>query len=448
MPKSANQTHVIDDFILGLDWASIPTALDPRSLTVCTNFDLTRHRGLVKRKELTKFNSSVGAASAIKSIFEYSAPNGTKYLLIALSTLIRRVTSSTWNDVKTGLTSGKKFSFTVHRGDCIAVNGTNANIRIRNTTTTTLGVPVPTVAPTPVTTGDAGSFTGTYRYAYSYKRTTNALIGNYKIHAANVTAPGTDTGFDVGVTASTDSTVSNIVLYRTLDIDAGGVVGEYYTVGTYANSTVSIEDTTTDANLGALAENDNTLPPKAKFVTLHKDRVFYANCPDETDGESLIMWSKVGEGDAVPSTNFQYLDRDDGEDITGISTTGDYLLIFKKNKISVLEGDFEELYSIAYGVGCVAPWSILTLGDKVFFLSEEGWKVFNGANVNGVSDKINTLGEDGYFSIDRQEDSAAVYYPEKNQIQFLINDASGNRLIMAGHLFAPLISPRSKFWGT
>ncbi len=441
MPKSANQTHAIDDFIMGLDWSSIPTALDAKSLTVCTNFDLTRHRGLVKRKGLAKYNSSVGAAANVKSIFEYSAPNGTRYILVALSTLLRRVSTSAWNNLKTELTSGKKFSFAVHRGDCFAVNGTDDNIRIRNTTVTTVGVPVPTVAPTPVTTGDAGSFTGTYRYAYSYKRSTNSLIGNYKIHAANVTAPGTDTGFDVGVTASADSTVTNIVLYRTLDIDAGGTVGVYYTVGTYGNTTTSIEDTTTDANLGALDENDNTLPPKAYFVELHKDRMLYANCPGETDGGSLVMWSKTGEGDAVPSTNYQYFDRDDGEDITGLAVAGDYLVVFKRNKISVIEGDFREMYTIAYGVGCIAPYAIIILSDRVFFLSEEGWKVFNGADIDDVSSKVNTLGEDGYFSIDQKDDFSALHYPERNQFQCLINNDSDNRIIMVGHLVAPLIAP-------
>ena len=113
---------------------------------------------------------------------------------------------------------------------------------------------------------------------------------------------------NVTVVASTDTTqVDNIVIYRTL---ASGET--FYKVAEITNSAQTYQDDLADAELTTEVEFNNTVPPKTKQFVLHKDRVFYMNCPDEESGDSLVMWSKSGNGEQVPSINYKYFSEKNG----------------------------------------------------------------------------------------------------------------------------------------
>jgi hypothetical protein len=633
MLPQARESFTFDDFSLGLDWFTNPFQLDKRSLLDAKNCSLNKFRGIDKRDGIAKWSTTSPGTADIKTLYEYNAPNGTDYILAANSTVVEYSTGTTWSDLKTGLTSGKKFSFATHQGILYGGNGTDDNFKAYNTTSYQVGITPPATNPTVAaidsvyqieedcaaigdwndgdnangastqvtfdgkscfrflngggagdlasrnrypsvkrvtaqlfveanvymntlgssadsdffymavdtgygTTGiaiDAAEFfvingtawdgdfiqtgvaptmdtwinvkftydardpanrtldlyiddvhagqwtidnsdgatpglytigaygvtvatdcyldsftaehvdiagTRSYRYVYCYKRSTASglpeLISNPS--SASVTVDMASGGVSVSYTASADAQVDKILIYRTLDFALGGTpTTVYYLVAEVNNATSSYTDTTDDDDLTTLCETDNTVPPKAYFIKLHADRVFYANCPDETDGESMVMWSKIGKGEAVPSSNYQYFDRADGHDITGIASLTDYLLVFKKNKIGILEGEFEELYYISLGVGCIAPWAILELSDQVVFLSEEGWKATDGRTIWDISERVNTLAERGYFSYDERENYSVAYYPEKNQFYFLMNHSSLNKIVMVGHFVIPLL---------
>lgn len=444
MLKSAQLHFALEDFSLGLDWSTSSLQLDPRRLLNAQNFNLTKFRGLEKRGGVDKLYATTGGSSTtIKTLYEYKARNGTNYVLVALGTKIRAYYSSAWNDLKTSLTTGLNYSFATHQGYCYGANGTDANFKLLNTTSYTVGIAAPSAAPTTADSSGSG-LTGNFKHVYAYKRAadtgfTNELMGNYS--SASTAVSITDSGIDVTVVASANTEVDNIVIYRTLDLGDGETVAtQYYKVVELANSNATYEDTVADNDLTTLSEADNTVPPKAFYVILHKDRMFYANCPDEDTGGSLVMWSKYGKGEAVPSTNYQYFDREDGEDITGISSIGDYIVVFKKNKIAVIEGDFEQMYTISFGIGCIAPYAIISLEDKVVFISEEGWKAFDGANIYDLSKAINILAQGGWYTIDKKLLYSAVYYPEKTQMHFLMTHSTADNMVMVGHFLVPLIA--------
>ena len=188
-----------------------------------------------------------------------------------------------------------------------------------------------------------------------------------------------------------------------------------------------------------LYELDNGVPPKSKYIKLHKDVMFYANCPDEEEGGSLVMWSKTSNAEQVPSTNYQYFDRDDGEEITGVASLGEYFFVFKPNKIGVLDTSSPEIWYLGRGVGCVAPWAILTFKDKVVFLAEDGWKATDGNDIWSLSENILGLAEDGYITIEEKENYSVAFYPEKEHFQFLINHSELTPKIIVGHFLVPLI---------
>lgn len=438
MHRAAPKVFTQDDLSLGHDNVSNPMALDYRSLYDCKNVNLTFFRGVEKRDGISKLYSTSAGANPIKSLYEYKAPNGTAYVLATLGTVIRTYYSAAWHDLKT-VTSGKKFSFVTHLGFCYAVNGVDPNIKFYNTTAYGVGIAPPASAPT-VADGGAGALTGKYKYVYCYERSTPRLfIGNPSSASAEISV--TSKKIKVSVVHSTDPQVDKIIVYRTFNLLAQGSDStQFFKVTELTNADQDYLDETSDANLGALCTTDNTVPPKAKWVVLHKDHVFYVNCPDEDCGTSLVMWSKSGMGEAVPSANYQYFDRDDGEPITGAASLGDYFVVFKRNKIAVIEGNFQDLYTASDRVGCVAPWAILVMADKIIFLSEEGWKSFDGKNLRSISKKINGYLQEGYVSILQQENYSAVYYPLREQFHFLMNHSVNTPIVIVGHFLIPMLA--------
>lgn len=441
MHRAAPQTFVLDSFEIGWDNVSASTSLKKQSLYDCKNFNLTPNKGLEKRKGIVKlYPTAAETATKIHSLYEYKAPNGSNYILTGVGTKLKAYFNALWNDLKIGLSDGKRLSFVTHQGFCYCVNGVDPNFKLYNTTATQVGIDPPTAEPG-VAQGSAVGITGKYRYVYCYQRTTpNLLIGNPSPVSDEITV--TDKKINVTTAYSSDPQVDKIVIYRTVNLlGANADSTKFYKVTEINNTDPPpvFEDANSDNALTTLYETDNDKPPKAKFICLHKDYIFYANCPDIEAGKALIVWSKRGRGEAVPALNYQYFDRVDGEEITGIASVGDYLLVFKRNKIAVLEGEFQNLYTLAYGVGNIAPWAILQFEDKVIFLSEEGWKACDGRNIYNLSSSIEGLVRDQYVTIDEQANYSAIYYPQRHQFQYLINHSLLTPMVVVGHFLVPLL---------
>jgi len=590
--KSFPYEASFNDFSMGWDNISSSAERDPRSLLDCKNLNINQQKGVETRGGITLlYPSQAEVGSPVKDLHEYKAPNGTNYVLTAILTKLKAYFNAQWNDLKTGLASGKRFSFVNHNGFCLCLNGTDPNFQLYNTTVYNLGIDPPshggatgenlikngsftedidpplewasvsgavlttegggkignclmiteggvinpsaiqnpisvtagknyeftfhvkrgteasytvwvydvthstsiwiktgeattnwsefthtftapagctaiyirlfqmasafsgttlyydevslyetTIADTPtVSKGSQTGLTGTYKYIYCYRRSDPKVhTGNPSLESETIEV--TNESIKVSVVASTDPQVDQIVLYRTLDLfgeDADSTM--FFKVVELSNSTQDYDDNNNDNDLTTICDYENDVPPKAKYAVLHKDRVFYAYCPDETDGKHLVVWSKAGIGEAVPTINHHYFDRDDGEEITGIASVGDFLVIFKRNKYAVIEGDFDRIYTVGNGVGNIAPYGILSLQDKLIFLSEEGWKAFDGANLYPISEKINGLARSGYFSIDQAENYSIAYLPEKEQFQFLINHSLVTPIVPVGFFLVPLI---------
>lgn len=439
---NARESFALTDFSFGWDISQTPLDLDPRALADCRNFNLTTKRGLEKRGGITKLYPTA-ASGSVRDIYEYKSPSGVNYILIAAGTSIQSYYESAWHELKTGLTAGARLTFVTHQGFCYGANGANANFKLYGTTAYAVGIPVPTAAPG-VADGGAGGLTGKYTYVYCYRRSTpGAQTGNPSIVSAELDL--TDRKFQVSYVASADPQVDTIVIYRTLDLnDPGTDPTAYFKVAEVANATSAYDDEVADEDLGAALELDNGAPPKSKFIALHRDHVFYAYCPDEEDGGSLVKWSKAGQGEAVPSTNYQYFDRRDGEDITGIAPLKDGVVVFKRNRVFVLRHDLESGAYVPsevqlYGVGCVAPWAIILFEDKVIFLAEEGWKSFDGENLYDISKSIRPLAQQGYTSINQAENYSAAFYPARDHFIYFCNHSTLAQRMFVGHFLVPLL---------
>jgi len=445
MIKATGQSFLVNDFTFGMDWGSPPAMVQLGWVVDAKNMNLTFFKALEKRGGMDLlYPTAYNSGASISGLYEYKAPNGTDYLMVFSGTSCGYYDSG-WHDIQTGLTSGLRPSCATMNGYCFVCNGTNANWKLYNTTHyDTVGIAAPTVTcPTPAE--GTGVVSGNYYYKYAYYRSSDGFISNPSPASANVTPDGHSmtATFDASM-LSGDADVTNIYLYRTLDLgDEDNSATQYYYAGSRANTAGTIVDNNSDNALTVLLELDNTKPPLAKFCLIHKDRMIYANCPNETSGGSLFMFSKVGKPEAVPSSYYQYFDRQDGNDITGIASLPDFLLIFKKNKIAVMEGNFEQWYTISNGIGCIAPWAIVTLSDKVAFISEEGWKCTDGRFVYDIGKKIAPISRAEYLTESAAGEYTATYYPEIKQMQFLLYHASFNNFVLCGHWLSALYGEAS-----
>jgi hypothetical protein len=412
----------LKDWSLGLDLTSSETTLDIRSLLKATNIELTPKRGLAKRKGVAKLFSEKIADASVTDVINYYSSNG-NYILALCNGSLWRHTAQGWGAVREGLSQTKRLSFSILNDVCYIVNGYDDNFKVLNNNSYNIGITAPSSTPTVSKT--TGTLSGNYAYVYTYYSSLFNIEGNPS-PVSNIISPSNE-GIKVEYLNNNDPQVDKIRIYRTYSLQPSEEPVNFYLVTEVANANSYYIDTISDNNLGAAVEFDNYIPPTAKFVVEYKNRLFYANCPDEEDGESLVVYSKINNGDAVPPLNYEYFGKGDGEEITGIASLPDYLVVFKKNKIFTIAGDFElkRLEISDYRVGCISPYSIVKVGKQVVFLSENGWYSFDGETLYPVSKTIaDKLIADGYISPYNHNGITGVLYPIKNQIRYLIT-ASG-----------------------
>lgn len=137
--------------------------------------------------------------------------------------------------------------------------------------------------------------------------------------------------------------------------------------------------------------------PRAKYVSFHKNRLFFANCNAGANPSRVIFTGS----DANPA-DLEYFktlstvdfDPDDGDEITAIVPFLDQLTVFKRNKIFTLRGNQPSSFIRVLAnpaLGCVAPRSAAAWDKGVMFLSTRGVFSFDGARATRVSEKIDPV---------------------------------------------------------
>jgi hypothetical protein len=140
-----------------------------------------------------------------------------------------------------------------------------------------------------------------------------------------------------------------------------------------------------DANFDALAGS----PPRARHIAVVQSFVVFGNTFDTIDGTrtSRLWWSPFNNaaGPYVPSLATQCSFRDlvgSGGAIQRI-IGGEYGVVLRERSLARMSyigppGVFQ-LDEIEDSHGCIAPWSAVKYGRLTFYLSDDGWYVFDGA---------------------------------------------------------------------
>lgn len=164
-----------------------------------------------------------------------------------------------------------------------------------------------------------------------------------------------------------------------------------------------------------LTDLGNTTYPKGKYAAFWKNYMFVCGdgVLDGTTYNSRVWFSNLGDPDSFTTgTDYFDVNKSDGQDITGIASLGEFLVIFKRKSIYImsgsnpdawkLSGSVNNLSQIANGIGCVSAKSIVQVGNDLWFMSDDGVRSVRrneegsiplmglvSGNVNGTIDDIN-----------------------------------------------------------
>lgn len=151
------------------------TELDAHEALTARNTRMSTTGRIVRRKGGGKYNATqLAGAGNVLGLYQFKyATSGDKFL-VAENTKLMTDTGSVRNDIKTGLTAGKYYSFSTFRDLAIVANGTDTVMQYDGTTVSNLSMTVPSV----------GTMTAiqTLTAAYSSISNANPAVGTSTAH--------------------------------------------------------------------------------------------------------------------------------------------------------------------------------------------------------------------------------------------------------------------------
>jgi len=220
------------------------------------------------------------------------------------------------------------------------------------------------------------------------------------------------------------------------------------------NGTESVHsyDGTTVTDLG------NTTYPNGKYATFWKNYLFICGggVLNGTTYKNRVWFSDLGDPDTfTTATNYFDVGKSDGQDITGIASLGEFLVIFKRKSIYIMSGSnpdawklsesVNNLSQIANGIGCVSAKSIVQVGNDLWFMSDDGIRSIRrneegsiplmglvSGNVNGTIDDINWT----YAS-----KIAGIYFDNKVYMAIPTGTSTTNDTVLVANIRVQLDKP-------
>lgn len=129
----------------------------------------------------------------------------------------------------------------------------------------------------------------------------------------------------------------------------------------------------------------------AQFMKIHKNRVYAAN-----KNSSTLYFSDAGVPTSFPVNNFIAINTNDGQNITGIDTILDNLIVFKDESVWILSGEplgagntttigNLQLRQANSPVGCSAARTICKVEQTLFFMHYSGLYALENYSVVSIS---------------------------------------------------------------
>lgn len=413
-PQNPLDEVLVNAPVGGLNEAAVLDALGDTQATTALNCEF--YKGTIaKRRGSVQIGDQVNPASwaAERIAFwghQYVKKDGTSTLLAVFGTHLYKLSGSTWVGAISGTNpagatdvfgGGKNLGSHVQYADVVYYADGDVTYRYNGTTIRpwsfaggTMGAAVLT---NPAVGGgalNAGAKTMVYTlYDSALGEETNpSTVSNSVTATANqrieytITKPtGYTTNFDKVRIYSTTADGSGAWYYEAevaaSDWPAGG--------STALTGYVTIAD----SSLGAEVAYDNDPVPLWRYLQLHDERVV-GGCIGTT-APSQVSWSKTNAPFAVPTTNAQYLKRDDGHPIRAV-----FSALFGNLYVAKQGGPIFQLRphpTLGYAPqqlpalhGCECHQSVVADDNGAMFVDRLGIVAFNGQQTRLVSGPVQT----------------------------------------------------------
>lgn len=341
-----------------------------------------------------------GGNTGCTGLIRYYGPSGIQQLLAKFGTSLYRGTDGTGALTAqtfgsgVSLTSGNFLDHTVSNGTLLLVDDSNRIQKYRGSTNANY-----TTGTISVTNGSA-TVTGS---GTSWNTTTNAEADEY------IQLPDSKWYKITAIAGDTSLTIE-------VDYQGSTVSGQSYTISPWGEVQGDINSSTAVTSL---------VRPTPTFIENHRNRIWTAEdntlrfsvLDTSVDGEHLNDWDSANNSGAIiiPSGK--------GDSITGLYSLGNALFVFQRRAIWGLYGGSPvnfELRNITNEVGLINKRTLVEWNDVLVFLSDRGIYLFDGANLQNISDGVVNSTLDSWAN---KTSPAAVLWENK---YLITNTANGN----------------------
>jgi len=156
-----------------------------------------------------------------------------------------------------------------------------------------------------------------------------------------------------------------------------------------------------------------TLAPQ--FLEIYNNQMFMAGF---SQAPSTVQFSDIGEPESIqPENNFD-VRTNDGDFLTGMKMAFNQLFIFKNKSFHALQGDNPDNFILnpqSDQYGCISHRAIATFQNYMVFLDQKGICLFNGAQVEVISQKLDPIFAN--MNIQAAQNNAwMVHNKQRNQV--------------------------------
>ena len=383
--KSANYIPFVwNTFRMGLNTLLRENELDPSELAQCDNLML-KGRGIpTKRYGTALYFNSGATTSSVRGLKGFYKADGTNELLAITDDgyLVKQNGSTFTSIIGASYASGAQAYMTQLNNAMYIVNGQRELTRYSSPTL----VGFPTLAiPTGLQASNISNATGTNTIAYRVSAISNVgeTLGSQEVLLPNQPdAPGDPAGGTIWLSWSAVSAASGILQgYNIYGRDQGF---ERFISSVNVPATTFYDDgSTTPSNFSFPPTADSTGGPKAKTVIRFQDRLIFGGLAGE--GSKLLISARAPyetNFDVSYGGNYLRIEPDAGDDIVQLATYQDRIIVFKQRsiwQITLTEeqvGNFfvttPNLRLITNSHGCIAPRSVVSVRDDIYYLSRKG----------------------------------------------------------------------------
>lgn len=152
-----------------------------------------------------------------------------------------------------------------------------------------------------------------------------------------------------------------------------------------------------------------------KYIEVYNNQMFFSGFDYSP---SVIWFSDIGEPESIqPEFNFE-VRTNDGDTVRGMKSYLSALLLFKTNSFHRLSGQDPNnfaLVEISAQYGCISNRAICVAKNTCYFLDRKGVIAFNGANIDIISNKIDSIFQRMNYQA-ALDQATMIYDKVRNQI--------------------------------